>query len=254
MPPSAELFTVNLYVALASPFIGSAIAAGAARFAAGQAWGLAPSSCPSCGRRLRILELIPVVSWIAQRGRCRGCGAAIAGGYLLTELGAIAVAVWAWLAMPAHLFAATCLFGWLLLALSAIDIRVRRLPDLLTGALALSGLATAMLANQERVLEHVLGGALGYLAFVAIELVYRRFRQRDGLGRGDAKMLGGIGAWIGVAGLATCVLAAAVSAIAFTLVIALARGRPVGASTSVAFGPFLAAGGWVVWVLGPLTL
>lgn len=253
MPLSAEMFTVNLYVALASPFIGSAIAAGAARFVAGKPWGLAPSACPACGRKLRLLELIPVVSWIAQRGRCRGCGAPIAVDYVLTELGAIGVAVWAWLAMPAHLFAATCVFGWLLLALSAIDIRARRLPDLLTAALALSGLLMAALVNQERLLEHVLGAVLGYLAFVAIELLYKQLRKRDGLGRGDAKMLGGIGSWVGAISLPTCIFVAALSAILCVLTFALLRGGKVGAGTSIAFGPFLAVGGWVVWLVGPLT-
>ncbi len=253
MPSGAEMFTVNLYAALASPFIGSAIAAGAARFAAGAPWGFTPSACPACGRRLRLAELVPVVSWLAQRGRCRGCRAAIAGDYPLTELGAVAVAVWAWLAMPAQLVVATCVFGWLLLALTAIDIRVRRLPDLLTAALALAGLATAALANPNRLPEHVLGAAAGYLAFVAIELLYRRLRHRDGLGRGDAKMLGGIGAWIGPAGLPTCVLVAALAAIVSVLTLAALRGRRVGADSSVAFGPFLALGGWAVWLYGPLT-
>jgi len=130
---------------------------------------------------------------------------------------------------------------------------VRRLPDLLTAALAMAGLGTAALANQARLPEHVLGALLGYLTFVLIELLYRRLRRRDGLGRGDAKMLGGIGAWIGAAGLPTCVFVAALAAVAFVLTIALLRGEKVGGNTSVAFGPFLATGGWVVWLYGPLT-
>jgi leader peptidase (prepilin peptidase)/N-methyltransferase len=253
MPPSAEMFTVNLYFALASPFIGSAIAAGAARFIAGEAWGLAPSACPACGRRLGVLELIPIASWVVQRGKCRGCTAAIRHDYPVIELGAVGVAVWAWLAMPANLFAATCVMGWLLLALSAIDIRVRRLPDVLTFALALSGLATAALVNQDRLVEHLAGAVFGYLAFVAIELVYQRLRGRDGLGRGDAKLLGGIGAWIGITGLPSCIFVAALSAIAYVVIASLLRGRRIGADTAVFFGPFLAAGGWVVWVYGSLT-
>ncbi len=253
MPPGAEMFTVNLYVGLASPFIGSAIAAGAARFASGAAWGLSPSSCPACGRRLGVLELIPVVSWVVQRGKCRGCAASIPRDYPLIELGAVGVAVWAWLTMPAHLFAATCVMGWLLLALSAIDIRTRRLPDVLTAALALSGLAMAAIVNQDRFIEHLLGAMAGYLVFVTIELVYQRLRGRDGLGRGDAKLLGGIGAWIGITGLPSCIFVAALSAIAWVVVTNMLRGRTIGGETSVAFGPFLAVGGWAVWVYGSLT-
>ena len=89
MPLSADTFTVNLYMALASPLIGSGIAAGAARFANGAAWDFTPSTCTACGRRLGLLELVPLVSWVAQRGKCRGCSAPISPAYPLIELAAI---------------------------------------------------------------------------------------------------------------------------------------------------------------------
>lgn len=254
MPPSAELFTVNLYVALAAPLVGSAVAAAAMRLADGGTWGLSPSRCSACGRRLSLLELIPIVSWVAQRGKCRGCSAAISRAYPIIELGAVGVAVWAWLAVPAEVFAATCVLGWLLLALSAVDIRTRRLPDVLNLLLAVAGIATVAMIDLARVPEHLLGAALGYGAFVAVELAYRAIRKRDGLGRGDAKLLGGIGAWVGPLGLPWCIFAAGASAIVYLLISEPIRGRKVGAETDVAFGPFLAAGGWIVWVYGPLML
>jgi hypothetical protein len=89
MPLSADTFTINLYVALASPVIGSGIAAGAARFANGASWDFTPSTCPACGRRLGLLELIPLVSWAAQRGKCRGCSAPISRSYPMIELAAL---------------------------------------------------------------------------------------------------------------------------------------------------------------------
>ena len=92
MPLSADTFIINLYVALASPVIGSGIAAGAARFANGASWDFTPSTCPACGRRLGLLELIPLVSWAAQRGKCRGCSAPISRSYPMIELAAVAVA------------------------------------------------------------------------------------------------------------------------------------------------------------------
>ena len=252
MPLSADTFTTNLYLALASPLIGSGIAAGAARFANGVAWDFKPSACPACGRRLGLLELIPVVSWVAQGAKCRACSAPISRTYPLIELAAIGVAVWAWLATPASVFAATSVMGWLLLALAAIDIRTRRLPDVLNLLLALSGIAVTAMIDTRLVLEHLAAAAIGYGALVAVELTYRRLRGRDGLGRGDSKLLGAIGAWVGLQGLAACVFVGATAAIIFIIVASRVRRTEIQADMAIAFGPFLAIGGWLVWLYGPV--
>jgi leader peptidase (prepilin peptidase)/N-methyltransferase len=252
MPLSADTFTVNLYMALASPLIGSGIAAGAARFANGAAWDFTPSTCPLCGRRLGLLELVPLVSWVAQRGKCRGCSAPISPAYPLIELAAIGVAIWAWLAVPAAVFAVTCVMGWLLLALSAIDIRTRRLPDVLNLLLAVSGIAVTAMIDTSLVVAHLAAAAVGYGALVAVELAYRHLRGRDGLGRGDSKLLGAIGAWVGPQGLAACLFVAAASAIVFILVASRVRGTEIRGDMAIAFGPFLALGGWIVWMYAPV--
>lgn len=252
MPLGADTFTVNLYVALASPLIGSGIAAGAARFARGAAWDFTPSACPQCGRRLGLAELVPVASWVVQRGRCNGCSAAISPAYPLIELAAVGVAVWAWLATPPGVFAVTCLMGWLLLALSAIDIRTRRLPDLLNLALAASGLAATALLNQPLLVEHLAAAVIGYVALLAVELAYRHLRGRDGLGRGDSKLFGAIGAWVGFQGLAATLFMAASAAILFVLVWSRVRRTELRGDIAIAFGPFLAFGGWITWIYGPL--
>ncbi len=252
MPLSADTFTVNLYVALASPLIGSGIAAGAARFANGAAWDFTPSTCPACGRRLGLVELIPVLSWVVQGGKCRGCSAPISRAYPVIELAAVGVAVWAWLATPGTVFVATCVMGWLLLALSAIDIRTRRLPDVLNMLLALSGIAATAMIAANLVVEHLAAAAIGYGALVAVELAYRRLRGRDGLGRGDSKLLGAIGAWVGLQGLAACLFVGAASAIVFILVASRIRGTEIRGDLAIAFGPFLALGGWLTWVYGPV--
>lgn len=252
MPLSADTFTVNLYLALASPLIGSGIAAGAARFERGAAWDFKPSACPACGRRLGILELIPAASWVVQRGKCRGCKAPISPAYPLTELAAIGVAVWAWLATPPGVFAATCVMGWLLLALSVIDIRTRRLPDVLNLALAIAGIAATALLNQALLVEHLAAAAVGYASLLAVELAYRQLRGRDGLGRGDAKLFGALGAWVGLQGLAATLLVAATAAILFILIASRVRKTGIRGDIAIAFGPFLAFGGWITWVWGPV--
>ena len=252
MPLSADTFTVNLYLALASPLIGSGIAAGAARFANGAAWDFTPSSCPACGRRLGLMELIPVVSWAVQGGECRGCSAPISRSYPVIELAAVGVALWAWLATPPAVFAATCIMGWLLLALAAIDIRTRRLPDVLNLALCLSGFVVTAMIDVNLLVDHLAAAAIGYGALVAVELAYRRLRGREGLGRGDSKLLGAIGAWVGLQGLAACLFVGAASAIVYILVASRVRGTEIRGDLAIAFGPFLALGGWLTWVYGPV--
>lgn len=252
MPLSAETFAVNLYVALASPLVGSAVAAGAARFASGDSWSFQRSSCPTCGRRLGVAELVPIISWLALRGKCRGCAGAIAVAYPLTELAAVAVAIWAWLATPPHVFAVSCVLGWLLLALSVIDLRTRRLPDPLNLVLALAGLGVAAWLDSARMLEHLAGMVIGYGAFVAIEIAYRALRGRDGLGRGDAKLIGAIGAWIGLRGLPGCIFVAAIAGIFAAVIGSWLRRQPLAGETALSFGPFLALGGWLTWLHGPL--
>jgi len=257
MPVSAEMLALNLYVGLASPLIGSGIAAATARMAEPGAWvnrwGMAPSSCAACGRRLGALEMIPVLSWAALGGRCRGCGGAISAHYPLVEVVAVGVAVWAAIIIPPHVFIATCVFGWLLVALSAVDIRTRRLPDSLNLALVATGLGATALLDMARLGDHLLGAAAGFGSLVAIEIAYRRLRGRDGLGRGDAKLLGAIGAWVGFQGLWPCIFVAAVSGIVLVLTIAALKRTQVTSDTVIAFGPFLAFGGWLTWLYGPLT-
>lgn len=252
MPVSAEIQAINLYVGLASPLIGSAIAAGTARLVAGQAWGLSASRCPSCDRRLSAFELVPVVSWVALRGKCRGCRTPISLHYPVVELGAVGVAGWAAISSPPELFVATCLLGWLLIAVAAVDIRLRRQPDGLNLALVATGLGTAAVLDGDRLFDHVLGCAAGYASLVAIEVAYRSLRGQAGIARGQAKLVAGIGAWVGFQSLAQCIFVAALVGIVLMLTVGLVRRRRIATDTAISFGPFLAAGGWLTWLYGPL--
>lgn len=247
-----DLFTLNLYAAAASPLVGSAIAAGAARFAEGRAWDATPSACPACHRRLGFLEMTPVLGWVALRGRCHGCSAPISASYPFIELSAMAVAAWAGLAVPPEAFGFTCILGWLLLALSVIDFRTRRLPDALTLTTFITGMAAAMLFEPARVADHLIGALAGYGLFVAVEKTFRRLRGIDGLGRGDGKLLGALGAWTGWQALPSIILVGAVGALCVMMLSAWARREQAHATTSIAFGPYLALGGWVAWLYGPV--
>lgn len=133
-----------------------------------------------------------------------------------------------------------------LAALAVIDARTFRLPDVLTLPLIAAGLAFALVSGAG-IWLHVLGAGLGYLSLVAVEVAYRRLRGRDGLGRGDAKLFAAGGAWCGAAALPLILLAASASALLFIVVLRLFR-PGVGATTMIAFGPFLAFGIWIVWI------
>ncbi len=239
---------------LASPFIGSFLGVVVRRLPLGRPVALDRSRCEGCGRPLDMRELVPVLSYLVQRGRCRGCGAGIARAHLWIELAATGVAVAAAAAGPpgdpARLWL-TCGLGWTLLALAWIDWEHLRLPDVLTLPLLMAGLGAAWLLDTGQAPEHAAAAALGFLAFWLLARTYRALRGRDGLGGGDAKLLGAGGAWLGLEHLPLVVVGAAV----FGLALAAWqrwRGAAVLATTALPFGPGLCAAIWVAWLLDGL--
>jgi len=161
-------------------------------------------------------------------------------------------AVWGlWLPPDAPLLAATALLGLALTLLSAIDVRAYRLPDVLTLPLLLAGLGVVWALDLAPLWWRALSAAIGWGLLAGIALLYERARGVAGLGLGDAKLLAAGAAWVGGEGIPTVLLVGAVSAL---LVAGLGRlvGRQVDRMTRLPFGPFLAAGIWFVWLLGPL--
>jgi len=233
---------------VAAPVIGSFLGTLISRTAAGEGFVAGRSRCEACGHTLGPSELVPLVSFAIQRGRCRACQAPIRRFHLHVELAALLVPATALLAgEDGALLAAGCVLGWTLLALAWIDVLTLRLPDALTLPLVLAGLAEALWLDPEALTDRALGAALGYTAFRLLAWAYRLLRGRDGLGQGDAKLLAAAGAWLGAAMLADVVLVAAVGGLLFAGLLALA-GRPVNGSTRLPFGPFLAVGVWSTWL------
>jgi leader peptidase (prepilin peptidase) / N-methyltransferase len=245
---SDELSFLSL---VAAPAVGSFLGVVVHRFASPAAilWGR--SACPNCGARLRALDLLPIASWLALRGRCRRCGVRIGAFYPLIELAALGVALWSIAATEGWVVWASCVFGWLLLALAAIDWRHQLLPDFLTLPLMLGGLAVNAIFDWQSFAAASIGAASGFLFVVTLRAVYYCLRGREGIGLGDAKLLAACGAWVGWDGLPTVVLAACLGALLFALVRASKVGHPTLAER-VPFGPFLCAGLWLVWLYGPL--
>jgi leader peptidase (prepilin peptidase)/N-methyltransferase len=239
------------WLALAvAPFVGSFLGVLVERLPEGRAVILARSRCDACGTALRAAELVPLASFLWQRGRCRTCGAPIDTFHPTVEVAAVGVALWAMLAEadPVRVWA-DCLLGWVLLTLSWIDWRWMRLPDSLTLPLLVAGLLFTLAAQPAMLADHAAAALAGYLGLRCVAWCYRLARGREGIGGGDAKLLGAAGAWLGLAWLPLVVGFGALLGLATAATLALA-GQRMRASTALPFGPPLAAALWVLWLHG----
>ncbi len=220
--------------------------------------GLAPlglarprSRCPACGHRIRWFENIPVLSWLALRGKCSACGTKIGLRYPLVELGTALL----FGALALHMGPQPVVLLWcgamaVLLALSLIDWDTTVLPDALTLPLLWAGIVAAALGWLPglSLLQSVAGAAVGYLSLWAVYWLFKLTTGKEGMGYGDFKLLAALGAWLGATAILPIVLMASVLGAAIGLVMkatgALRQGR------FVPFGPFLAGGGVVVMLVG----
>jgi leader peptidase (prepilin peptidase) / N-methyltransferase len=233
---------------LVAPFAGSLLYALVRRLPreAPDLWGR--SRCESCGHALGPLELVPVASYVAQRGRCVACGARISSAHLAAELFAVAIAVAVDATGVRGLDVwAGCALGWTLLALAWIDWEHFLLPDVLTLPLIVAGVALAWLDGPWTLIDRALGAIAGFLGFGLLRWLYRKLRGREGLGQGDAKLLAAAGAWLGWDALDYVVLLAAVFGIGFALLAKL-RGARLSGATALPFGPALAAAIFLMWL------
>ena len=208
-----------------------------------------PSHCPQCKHKLGALENIPLFSWLALRGRCKHCGASISAQYPLVELLACLSSVLiVWKFGVTWQAGAGLGFTWTLIALAGIDVRTQLLPDQLTLPLLWSGLLLALSPLFVGSEASILGAALGYMSLWSIYWLFKLATGKEGMGYGDFKLLGALGAWMGPLALLPIVLIASlIGALVGGAFLAI-QGRD--RATPIPFGPFLAAAGWVQFVFG----
>jgi leader peptidase (prepilin peptidase)/N-methyltransferase len=200
-----------------------------------------PSSyCPACKAPIPASGLIPILSFLLQRGRCRNCAAPISPRYPIVEamggfvaLAAVAAFGWTFAAL------AIAVLGFALLALAVIDLETGYLPDAITLPLIAAGLGANAFALLVPFTDALFGAVAGYAALQGVALAYKRLRGREGLGEGDAKLLAAIGAFGGWAILPFVVFVAALA----TLTVAV-LGRKTALDQPVPFGPGLCAAGF----------
>ena len=193
-------------------------------------------------------DLVPVFSFLALRGRCRTCGVPIDPRHLWIELASLGVGAAAGFVAPGIMGVAGAVFGWLLIALAALDLAAFWLPDRLTAALAVTGLASGMAELDPPLLDRVIGGVAGFALLWAIGAGYRRVRGRAGLGGGDPKLFGAIGLWLGWRILPAVLLIACLIGLGVVLFQRM-RGRPMARDDAVPLGALLAIAAYPAWVL-----
>jgi len=209
------------------------------------------SACRQCGHQIRAWENIPVLSYLALRGRCSACGTAIGLRYPAVELatGALfAFCVWRW--GPTLTAAAWCAYSAALLALALIDWDTTLLPDDITQPLAWAGLLAAALQWIPVPLTDALFGAIaGYLSLWLVYHAFKLLTGKEGMGYGDFKLFAALGAWFGWQALVPLILMASVIGAVVGIALKFASGLREGGY--VPFGPFLALAGLTGMVFGP---
>ncbi|MDE2261209.1 MAG: prepilin peptidase [Gammaproteobacteria bacterium] len=214
------------------------------------------SACPACKAPITALQNVPILSYLFLRGRCASCGIHISVRYPIVEaLTGILSAAVAWKLGFGWPAAAGLVLTWFLVALAFIDIDTQLLPDSLTLPLLWLGLLLSLFAPAPDLApvpvdmrSSIIGAIAGYLCLWTVYHLFRLLTAKEGMGYGDFKLLAALGAWLGWRMLLpTVLIAAAVGAVAG---IALLAARGQNRSTPIAFGPFLAAAGWLMLMFG----
>lgn len=208
-----------------------------------------PSSCPACATPIRWYDNIPLVSWLALRGRCRSCKVPISVRYPLVELAAGVLAVLAFLRWGISVTGVeVTIFAWVSLALGLIDLDFQILPDVLTYPSIAFGLACSALGGYTWWLDSLLGAAVGALLPILVIVIYKLWRGIEGMGWGDVKYLAAIGAVVGLRGVVgVLIVGASVGALVGLGMILTGRGS---GKTPLPFGTFLALAA-LLWLYAP---
>jgi leader peptidase (prepilin peptidase)/N-methyltransferase len=203
------------------------------------------SRCPGCGKQIASYDNVPILSWLALRGRCRHCGEPISPRYPVVEL------------LTALVFAAVVLvrgfdddlilelpFVAALIALAGIDLDHKLLPNKIVYPLAAYGVIATLLVDRDDLVENLVSGAGAFAFLLAAVIAYPR-----GMGMGDVKLAGAMGLYLGAAvipALLVAFLSGSVVGIAI-----LAREGAAARKKAIPFGVFLALGGIVGVLAGP---
>ena len=207
------------------------------------------SRCPQCGHPITALENIPVISWLALRGKCSACRTPISPRYpivealtcLLSTLAAVHFG-FGWAA------AGALLLIWGLIALTFIDYDTQLLPDSITLPLLWAGLLLNLFGTYTDLQSAVVGAMAGYLSLWSVYWGFKLVTGKEGMGYGDFKLLAALGAWLGWQTLPLIILLSSLvgALLGIALIVLTKRGRNV----PIPFGPYLATAGLIALIWG----
>ena len=207
------------------------------------------SACPACSHQITAIENIPVISYLALRGKCRGCGTKISARYPAVEaLTAVLSGLVAWHFGFGLAGCSALLLLWALVALTFIDADTQLLPDSITLPLLWLGLIVNLNHGFTDINSAVLGAIFGYLSLWSIYWLFKLITKKEGMGYGDFKLLAALGAWLGWQKLLLIILlSSVVGAVVGIVLIILAR---LGRNVPLPFGPYLAMAGFIALLWG----
>ena len=207
------------------------------------------SYCPSCRHQLLAIDLVPLLSYLFLRKRCRHCQQLISAQYPCVELLTAVIIVLPFYCLPeAHQAITAAIAGCLLLLMAIIDLNRQWLPDSLTLPLLWLGLLVNCFSIFNTPQQAIIGAIAGYLSLWLLLTGFKLITGKIGMGGGDLKLLAAAGAWLGWKMLPGVLLIAAIAGLTFVLLLLLTRRYK--SNQPIAFGPWLALGFWLHLLLG----
>lgn len=205
------------------------------------------SRCPHCGHQITALENIPIISWLALRGRCSSCTAPISPRYPVVELTTALLSLLAFaLFGPSVKMLAALGLIWALIALTMIDFDTQLLPDDITLPLLWAGLTVNLFGVFVPLHTAVLGAMTGYLSLWSVYWLFKLATGREGMGYGDFKLLAALGAWMGWMSVPLILLISSVVGSVMGIGYLIVRRE----SAPFAFGPYIAIAGFITLLWG----
>jgi leader peptidase (prepilin peptidase)/N-methyltransferase len=200
------------------------------------------SACPKCGHQITALENIPIISWLILGGKCSNCKTKISMRYPLIEaLTGALIGLVAYKFGYAYSALFAFIFVFALVTLTFIDFDTQLLPDDITLPLLWLGLIFNISNGFTDLKSAVLGAIFGYLILWSVYWLFKLVTGKEGMGYGDFKLLGAIGAWFGWQLLPAVILLSSVVGAVIGIGMIMFRGKT--GNTAIPFGPFLALGG-----------
>jgi leader peptidase (prepilin peptidase)/N-methyltransferase len=238
------IIILTLYFLLLGLIIGSFLNVIIYRLPEGKSIITPPSHCPKCGTRLKVIDLIPVLSFLSTGGKCRYCNTKISKQYPIIELltGFFFLAAYLKFGISVQLFIYLLLISSLI-AVTVIDYKYMIIPNKITYPLIVISLLSAIIFDYLTIFQSLLGIVIPSLLLLIVAFIFK-----GGMGMGDVKLVAAIGGFMGwIYTLAGIFLGSLLGSIIGLSLMGLGI---IGRKTRIPFGPFICIGAVVMIFFG----